>query len=77
MQNTLLTDKFIKKAYPTKLYPLKANIVGPHHPGPGTLFLGYHASVRGMHRSLMTALSWMLKTKQNQNEDMNNYKLSL
>lgn len=31
MQNTFLTDKFIKKAYPTKLYPLKANIVGPHH----------------------------------------------
>jgi len=27
----LLTDKFIKKAYPKKLYPLKSKTVGPHH----------------------------------------------
>lgn len=33
-----LTDKFIKKAYPKKLYPLKSKIVGPHHRSRNTTF---------------------------------------
>lgn len=52
MQNTLLTDTFTKKPLPEKkLNPSKANFVGPHHTGPGTLLLGCRASKRNTHVS--------------------------
>lgn len=52
MQNTLLTDKFTKKSLPEKnLNSSKADIVGSHHTGPGTLVLGCRASKRNAHVS--------------------------